>query len=663
MKNPTKMFFLSASAIGLLLLGYFQGYLHGVAGVAASQMIDGDVLEKQLVSFSNGVQAHLTNLRGGNIFKTGILNVKVEDKPFGMHVKRGSLVVEEVFPGFPAEKLGIHPGCTLKEIGGQAAKQGTWVQVFQSLPTPFELSFFCSSAGKLGNGPLSGDKHNFRTMVVKKPYGMNIQVHTVPRVIDVLPGSPAEAAGVKRGFVLTHVNDQKVDPETWFNAWQTVKLPSTLTFDTAVPVHKDNPFFNASSGEWLGGSLPKADLPDDWEDSDEAIPGFQDVWTTVKELPFGMHVHAIPGKVPVVKAVSAGLPAEAQGIKAGDVLVKVAGAHVDSSTWFAAFQHAVPPFGLRFRRPDTEHAEHGGEDLLNPKMPHVGDLVVQVKERPFGMHVHRGSDVVGDVFAGTPAYKVGVRKGCHLREIAEKSVSQGTWMDIFQKQALPFSLTLFCPKQVALSKKGPEGGKGPLNAEEHDFRVKVAKRPFGMNIQSHTLPRVHDVLPGYPAEAAGVKAGFVLTAINGQPVDADNWFDIWQSSSVGTELTFHTNIPVHENNPFVDGHLDVKAAPVLDESGGLVIPSDLEKGHEDFRAAVKKIPFGMQVTSPKGGRPTVRSLSKDLPAEAAGVKVGDVLISISGVPVDSSSWFAAFQQAAPPFGLRFRRPNSSKNSS
>jgi len=233
-------------------------------------------------------------------------------------------------------------------------------------------------------------------------------------------------------------------------------------------------------------------------------------------------------------------------------------------------------------------------------------------------------------------------------------------MEVFQQEALPFSLRLFCPKKVSLDKKGPQGGQGPLSTAENDFRVKVAKRPFGMNIQAHVLPRVVEVLPGYPAEAAGVKAGFVLTAINGQPVDAQNWFDVWQKSSVGTELTFNTNVPLHADNPFVkDADAEVKQAPSLDESGALVIPPELDTGYSDFRAAVKKLPFGMHISAPKDGRPTVQNLVEGMPAEEAGVKVGDVLIGVSGLPVDSSSWFASFQQAVPPFGLRFRRPSAS----
>jgi len=652
MKTPTKIILMAGFAIGLLLVGYFQGYLHGVAGKMHDQMQN---LLSDEGSYSNqmaSLQAHMHHLRGGFARHSGRLEIRVSERPFGMHVKRGSLVVEEVFPGFPAEKLGIHSGCTIKNIGEDSAKQGTWMDDFQKRPTPFNMTFECTSAGSIGHGPVSANKNKIRTMVIKKPYGMNVQVNVVPRVIDVLPGSAAEAAGVKRGYVLTHVNDAPVEGDTWFDAWSEVKLPGILTFDTAVPLHKNNPFFNETTGLWRT-NIPKPIVPEDW-DEDESIPGFSDVVTTVKELPFGMEVDAAPGRLPVVKSVSPGLPAEAQGVKAGDVLIKVAGHRIDSDTWFASFQHAVPPFGLRFRRPEMESSE-----LLTPAMPVVGDLVVTVKERPFGMHVRRGSDIVHEVFPKFPAYKLGVRKGCEIRKIAGEAVSQGTWMEVFQNASVPFELKLFCPKKVSLGKKGPQGGQGPLSADEQNFRVKVVSRPFGMNVQTHVLPRVVEVLPGSPAEAAGVKAGFVLKAINGQIVNGKDWFDVWQKAAAGSELTFDTTQPLHDNNRHILSGTTPKpvpAAPVLDDMGEIKLPADLEKGFINFRCAVKKLPFGMEVDASTDKRPTVHRVVSGSPAEAAGVKKDDVLITVAGLPVNTLTWFKAVQQAAPPFALGFRRP-------
>ena len=61
----------------------------------------------------------------------------------------------------------------------------------------------------------------------------------------------------------------------------------------------------------------------------------------------------------------------------------MAGRAVDSSTWFAAFQVAVPPFGLKFRR----GIETDGNGAVVVHTPASGDVVVVVREKPFGMHV------------------------------------------------------------------------------------------------------------------------------------------------------------------------------------------------------------------------------------------------------------------------------------
>merc|ERR1719517_325914 len=90
---------------------------------------------------------------------------------------------------------------------------------------------------KVGLGPLDQGPHRFRVMVSKKPFGMNIQSNVVPRIVEILPGYPAEAAGLRKGFVLREVNEKPVSAETWFEAFQNAEAPFSLTFDTKVPLH------------------------------------------------------------------------------------------------------------------------------------------------------------------------------------------------------------------------------------------------------------------------------------------------------------------------------------------------------------------------------------------------------------------------------------------
>eukprot|EP00928_Gymnodinium_smaydae_P011438 TRINITY_DN14221_c0_g1_i1.p1 TRINITY_DN14221_c0_g1~~TRINITY_DN14221_c0_g1_i1.p1 ORF type:complete len:387 (-),score=91.33 TRINITY_DN14221_c0_g1_i1:195-1355(-) len=367
MRGAAKLFLALCCSFALLLAGYLQGYLHGAIGGLQNLMDESD---KDLRAQLRGKGA-LVSERPPE--RTGFLNISVAEKPFGMHVRRGSLVVEEVFPGFPAQKLGVHRGCEVRELAGAQVTQGTWLDLFQNTQVPFELKLYCPPSASSGEGPLTADKKRYRVMVVKKPFGMNVQVNVVPRVVDVLPGYPAEKAGVRRGYVLTAVNDVAVNASTWYTAWQQAQVPCTLTFDTTVPVRKNNPFFSTSqaparSEGKAGAALPALEKPGRWVD------------VTVQSLPFGMHVNAKPGSRPEVQGLVAGMPAAKAGVQEGDILVEVAGRQVDAATWFAAFEEAVPPFGLHFWRRGASDGNPPDEDDAEL---HVGPLDVIVAERPY----------------------------------------------------------------------------------------------------------------------------------------------------------------------------------------------------------------------------------------------------------------------------------------
>lgn len=282
-----------------------------------------------------------------------------------MHVRKDTLRIEEVFPSFPAAAAGVKPGCEILEIAASSVWPGTWLEVFQGMALPFPLRLSCgktidNSLG--GTGPLSDNPELYRVMVIKKPYGMNVQTNVVPRVVGVLPGFPAEAAGVRKGMVLTAVGDQAVDSSNWFEKFETTKMPFTLTFNTTVPLHEGNQFFTQgedgkledkaqpsdASSPGSQSEIPLADTPEGNPLSDL----FEDFRAEVDKLPFGMQVTgARPGVWPRVVGTVEGLNARSAGIHVGDVLVEVAGRPVGPTTWFAAMQQARTPYGIRFRRP------------------------------------------------------------------------------------------------------------------------------------------------------------------------------------------------------------------------------------------------------------------------------------------------------------------------
>jgi len=284
---------------------------------------------------------------GGQGAGPKILTVQVEQLPFGMHLRRGKIAVEEVFPGFPAQEKGVLPGCEIQAVAGKEVSAGTWLDTFKASKVPFELKLDCSKIGMVegsasGVGALSTDVHRYRVMVVKRPFGMNIEVNKLPRVVEVLPGYPAEGAGIRRGFVLTQVNEKDVSVATWFDMFQNTPLPFTLTFDTDVKLHAGNEFFGNETATSLVGQPNLNKLPD----SD-----YEDFRCDVVKVPFGMQIHAGPHDWPRVLRTTPGMPAQTEGIRSGDVLIEVNGIAVDSKRWFSTFQQAATPFGLKFRRP------------------------------------------------------------------------------------------------------------------------------------------------------------------------------------------------------------------------------------------------------------------------------------------------------------------------
>eukprot|EP00811_Abedinium_folium_P035985 NODE_8734_length_1473_cov_10.971768.p1 GENE.NODE_8734_length_1473_cov_10.971768~~NODE_8734_length_1473_cov_10.971768.p1 ORF type:complete len:423 (-),score=115.45 NODE_8734_length_1473_cov_10.971768:205-1356(-) len=274
----------------------------------------------------------------------GEITVMVEEQPFGMHVRRGTMRVEDVFPGFPARKAGVLPGCEISKIAGVTVATGTWFDTFRNAQVPFPLELKCANAGAESQvKSYSSDPQHYTVLVTKRPYGMNVQVNLRPRVVEVLPGFPAEAAGVRVGFVVTDVAGERVTGDTFFERMQNAQLPFMLTFDTTVPIAPGNPFFNPP------GSAAKTNE----EAQPKSIDGpeYSDFKCVVLGHPFGMQVKAPKADHPRVIAVLADSHAERAGVRAGDIIKEVAGRDVDVNTWFAAVQQAAPPYGMTFRRP------------------------------------------------------------------------------------------------------------------------------------------------------------------------------------------------------------------------------------------------------------------------------------------------------------------------
>lgn len=285
---------------------------------------------------------------------SGRLAVTVKSKPFGMHIRVGTTDIVEVWQDFPAYKAGVRAGCKLVEIDGTPCDASSWLSMFEVSQPPFPITVECKAkeepAAPLPKTPTSADEH--RCTVEEKPFGMNVQVtedHPYPRVIEVLPGFPAEKAGVRVNMILTEVNGMKVTSETWFSSFQ----------------HSDPPFpvaFNTSMLEvLLDDDMPEVAEEGALQDIlQDAIKRYgADVVEThqfqVLKKPFGMHVMDDDEGLPRVKEVLPGMPASEVGIQVGDIIYEIAGSRVTGLDWFGHFQTAVAPFGIRvFRVPEDK---------------------------------------------------------------------------------------------------------------------------------------------------------------------------------------------------------------------------------------------------------------------------------------------------------------------
>lgn len=82
-----------------------------------------------------------------------------------------------------------------------------------------------------------------------------------------------------------------------------------------------------------------------------------------------------------------------------------------------------------------------------------------------------------------------------------------------------------------------------LGGAKLQITVKLDQQPFGMNVKTDGVPFVVHVAPGSLAEASGVRAGDVVTSINGDPVTAQNWYDVYLVAPLPIILTLDTYGP------------------------------------------------------------------------------------------------------------------------
>lgn len=135
---------------------------------------------------------------------------------------------------------------------------------------------------------------------------------------------------------------------------------------------------------------------------------------------------------------------------------------------------------------------------------------------------------------------------------------------------------------------------------------------------------VADILPGSPAETAGIEIGDLVTGINGQAVTEDNVREIVQSFAVGDTVTVDVT----------RGEESLSLEVVLGEA-----PADMQPGRgRDDRMPrfemfeVERPRLGIGIGDSETGV-AVNEVAEGSPAEAAGVQVGDIITAINNEAV------------------------------
>jgi regulator of sigma E protease len=117
--------------------------------------------------------------------------------------------------------------------------------------------------------------------------------------------------------------------------------------------------------------------------------------------------------------------------------------------------------------------------------------------------------VVGVVAAGSPAAKADIRPGDRILSVADRNVD--TWEQFFiaigSRPNREVSLTLIRDGREIARKVTPVAPAGQSRFEIGDIGV-----------LPNVHPHVRSISPGEPAEKAGIKAGDVVLAVNGEPI-------------------------------------------------------------------------------------------------------------------------------------------------
>ena len=127
---------------------------------------------------------------------------------------------------------------------------------------------------------------------------------------------------------------------------------------------------------------------------------------------------------------------------------------------------------------------------------------------------------------------------------------------------------------------------------------------FFRGVEQPVPPVVSVALRGKPAAEAGIKAGDRIVAINGKKID--DWFEM------RTTIALHPERPVELNVERNGSTFSTQVTPIVTETHN----------------------FGRIYIYPNRHFPQIGDVLEDTPAEKAGIKSGDIIVSVAGKEID-----------------------------
>ncbi len=351
-------------------------------------------------------------------------------------------------------------------------------------------------------------------------------------VVEVNQNGPAAAAGVKRGDIILKINNTEVNTYADLrNVLQSLKAGDTVTLSVT---HGDTPETLTMT---LGNNNGNPDL---------GLVPFSGNGGRLKS--FGGHYAAGA----YVTSVDTNSPAAAAGIKQGDVILSVDGTNVDATNTLASLIGA-------HKAGDKVTLSVSSAGTTNNVTVTLGDqngkayLGVQYQMKGVGRNViiNEQGAYVTSVDANSPASTAGIKQGDIILSVNGTNIDEtNTLASLIGTHKSGDVVTLSVssagtPKDVQVT-LGDQNGKPYLGVQ---YQEPGFGRGFGPGPFSHgrgfSLPNgvtqaigIVNVVSGSPADKAGIKAGDVITKIDGTAVTtADAFTQAIGAKKVGDTVT------------------------------------------------------------------------------------------------------------------------------